>query len=127
MIFIQNRLDWEETYSHTIFWPKIFCQKFLHVQKFLPEISKFSILMAFGPSEISGRNFCQKLVTSLKKHFSKTSLKHISDLCESINKPLSYWNSRKFLKFEKWAFFSKKIVIFRNFENFENMSNMKLF
>ena len=74
MIFIQNRLDWEETYSHTIFWPKIFCQKFLHVQKFLPEISKFSILMAFGPSEISGRNFCQKLVTSIKKYFSETSV-----------------------------------------------------
>ena len=96
MIFIKNRLDWEETYSHTIFWQKNFCQKFLHVQKFLSEISIFSILVAFKPSGISGRNFCLKLLTSLKKNFSKTSSKHISVLWESINKPLSYWNSRKF-------------------------------
>ena len=98
------------------FWEKMFSQKFLHLQKFLPENAQIWVFLVLAQTKISGRNFCSMSEISAKKNISILYLYHMSDLEKSIHNSKIHIVLNFFFIFQKPDLFFKIFVFFWIFE-----------
>ena len=103
------------------FWEKMFSQKFLHLQKFLPENAQIWVFLVLAQTKISGRNFCSMSEISAKKNISILYLYHMSDLEKSIH------NSKIHIVLNFFFIFQKVVSVFQNFRVFLNFRILVIF